>query len=271
MRKHHPAEQIVVALLSEQGDDIPRTGPAPEDDAGAVDWLMQNTKDLQYADHKDHASQHGERNLAAAPVEEWEQYEEWEEYGAWQLRAIQELQEATDLVFSLDDEDGSELTLRSRGNREYLVFENEEAAQRHTIQYVEDLLDSEMETFNKDWLSNFIDKEKLRKTLWSDVYDMAYEDIESEGPPEDQPEDEPFDVDTLARQRADSRLEDPVEYLKEIYTEAEAATFISNNGCIDVAAAARDAVRSDGVAHFLASYDGNEITLPSGAVAYRTH
>jgi len=40
---------------------------------------------------------------------------------------------------------------------------------------------------------------------------------------------------------------------------------------LDVAAAAEDAIATDGVAHFMSWYDGNEIELPSGAVAYRTN
>jgi len=65
-------------------------------------------------------------------------------------------------------------------------------------------------------------------------------------------------------------LEDPVQYFVEdhgMYSieDLMEASFIS----IDVDKAAQDAVDEDGVAHFLAGYDGNVTELDSGIVMYR--
>lgn len=67
-------------------------------------------------------------------------------------------------------------------------------------------------------------------------------------------------------------LKNPISFLVDdqgLYTREDLlkANFIS----IDTDEAAKDAVRVDGVAHFLATYDGDETELPSGAVAYRTN
>ena len=66
-------------------------------------------------------------------------------------------------------------------------------------------------------------------------------------------------------------LDDPVQYFVEdhaTYTMETLmdASFIS----IDEREAAKDAIDTDGVAHFLAGHDGNEVELDTGIVMYRT-
>ncbi len=58
---------------------------------------------------------------------------------------------------------------------------------------------------------------------------------------------------------------DPMGWYEELTGERAIQSWMS----LDYDAAAEDAIRTDGVAHFLASYDGNETDLDSGAVAYR--
>ena len=67
-------------------------------------------------------------------------------------------------------------------------------------------------------------------------------------------------------------LKDPVQYFVDdhgMYSREELMkqSFIQ----IDIEKASEDAIRSDGVAHFLDLYDSSEVDLPSGAVAYRTN
>ena len=67
-------------------------------------------------------------------------------------------------------------------------------------------------------------------------------------------------------------LEDPIQYFVHdhgIYSiqDLMKASFIY----IDTDEAAKDAVDTDGVAHFLDNYDGSEVDLPSGAVAFGTN
>lgn len=40
---------------------------------------------------------------------------------------------------------------------------------------------------------------------------------------------------------------------------------------IDVDKAVEDAIDTDGISHFLDRYDGSELDLPSGAIAYGTN
>ncbi|MCK5015270.1 MAG: hypothetical protein KAS66_15775, partial [Candidatus Omnitrophica bacterium] len=65
-------------------------------------------------------------------------------------------------------------------------------------------------------------------------------------------------------------LDDPVQYFVEDHATYSMetlmdASFIS----IDEREAAKDAVDTDGVAHFLAGHDGNEVELDNEMVMYR--
>jgi len=67
-------------------------------------------------------------------------------------------------------------------------------------------------------------------------------------------------------------LDDPVQYfVHEQGTYRIEDLFKAPFIRINTEEAAEDAVATDGVAHFLSTYDGNEVELPSGAVAYRTN
>ena len=64
---------------------------------------------------------------------------------------------------------------------------------------------------------------------------------------------------------------DPIGYFTDNYGYSLEDLMKNNLFSIDFDAAADAAIATDGVAHFLSSYDGNEIDLPSGGVAYRTN
>ena len=68
------------------------------------------------------------------------------------------------------------------------------------------------------------------------------------------------------------RLEDPVKYFVEdegmyLIEELMESSFVS----IDTEEASQAAVDEDGVANFLAGYDGNEVELDNGMIMYRTN
>ena len=46
---------------------------------------------------------------------------------------------------------------------------------------------------------------------------------------------------------------------------------VMDNNLIDIDEASRDAVQSDGIAHFIASYDGITLYLLNNNVAYRNN
>jgi hypothetical protein len=74
---------------------------------------------------------------------------------------------------------------------------------------------------------------------------------------------------SMAKDTADALKKDPLAWAEDLGFDME-----SNRPPwlqIDTRKAAADAVKTDGVAHFLDSYDGEEVDLKSGAVAFGTN
>jgi hypothetical protein len=63
---------------------------------------------------------------------------------------------------------------------EYLVVESDDAARELAIAVVKQDLEEEPENFNQDFIQQHIDKNRLRRDLHSDVYDMNYEHLRDE-------------------------------------------------------------------------------------------
>jgi hypothetical protein len=62
---------------------------------------------------------------------------------------------------------------------------------------------------------------------------------------------------------------DGFDYYIDNFGEEEAFKMALENNLIDIEGASEDAVSVDGVAHFISSYDGEEILLDGGSYAYR--
>jgi hypothetical protein len=160
--------------------------------------------------------------------------------------------------------------------------------------------------FEKSWLEGHIDMENLKSMLEDDVTESNqgyFDDIEGESDKnwqnrlvselidlgkldEDDFRAEDGELkeitpelqqkiddakDEAVEERTDEDLDDPMEYLEGIYGKGDALKEAIRIGRIDYDEASQDAVDTDGVAHFLASYDGDEVELPNGKVAYRTN
>jgi hypothetical protein len=54
-----------------------------------------------------------------------------------------------------------------------------------------------------------------------------------------------------------------------MYSQEELADAMKDNDAIDIDAVVEECISEDGVAHFIASYDDNEIDLGDGLFAYR--
>jgi hypothetical protein len=62
---------------------------------------------------------------------------------------------------------------------------------------------------------------------------------------------------------------DGLDYFIFNFGEEETMKMVIDNNLIDIFKASRDAVKTDGVAHFLSHYDGETLYLSDGYVAYR--
>jgi len=145
--------------------------------------------------------------------------------------------------------------------KEYLVFPSYNAAERYAVNYVKEMLEDDPSMFNQDWLQYYM-KANDTHAFASDAGDSAYEDAEYSGEDPDEAYEEAYN-------RVESELKrDPVSYFADFgisVTDAYEKGWLS----IDTRKAAQGAVDTDGIEHFLASYDGNEINLANDAQAYR--
>jgi hypothetical protein len=173
------------------------------------------------------------------------------------------------------------------------VVENDEVFHELAIEVVKQDLEQEPEIFNRSFIEQHINMDRLQHDLHSDVYSTNYDRLEEMNPEDfwreaegfgmDAPEQEEDDegnledlreptsgeVDRLAEKITDEELRDPMRYLEDIYGEKEAVEQAIKIAGIDIDAAAEDAVDTDGAEHFLARYDGDYHTTPSGFVYWR--
>jgi len=212
----------------------------------------------------------------------------------WQLTAMKELAEETGETFTdakdesydnrFQDRDG----LYLEGAGEYIVFESYDDAENACRDYVEEQLEEEPELFTQSWLDNYREinagdirfiADDLTEMDMDRSDDELKEEAESRGidVPDDYEEKDDYAWRDELRDEIYNDHERELErdgkgYLVDdmgLYTEED----FNKQGFvhIDTKEASESAVREDGVAHFFAGYDGNEIELPSGAYAYRVN
>jgi hypothetical protein len=190
------------------------------------------------------------------------------------------------------------------GNQTYYLFDDEDTAEEFAKDRVREDLEENPDLFTPSWLENHIDTENLRDQLESYVSDSNrsyYDDIASESDKEYQnrqiaelvqsgflddddvrdengellDEDEIKGVDNAVEEAVEKmteeQLEDPMQYLEDIYGKQDAMKEAIRIAGIDIDEATDDAISQDGWQHFIASYDGNSIDLPNGRVLVRTN
>lgn len=177
-----------------------------------------------------------------------------------------------------------------QGRVEYVVVEDTDQMYALALAVVKQDLEEEPEIFEQSFLEGHIDKDKLRRELEPDelnsrIDDITYEaelrpeefweEYEREGfeaPEEDEDgerrEPDSDEIEELAEKQVKDRLEDPMQYLEDIYGD-EAVSKAMEIAGFDIDAAAEEAVETDGPEHFLARYDGNYYETPSGFVYWR--
>jgi len=188
-----------------------------------------------------------------------------------------------DGVAYIEFEDGSE----------YMIFDDYDTAEKFATDRVYDDLENEPEMFTQSWLENFItisdtDRRIIAQEESDNLVDNVYDDNDildragqvneydaAEGDDEKQ-EKILDDAREYVREdeydRIHDELSDPINYFIDEHgyykrEELLKQPFIS----IDIDNAAKDAVATDGWAHFIATYDGEERDLPNGKVMARTN
>ncbi len=162
------------------------------------------------------------------------------------------------------------------GSETHLVFENSDGAEEEAIEYVKSLIDDIGVTgFSDGFWQQHVDWDKIGDELGDDEYNFAYDEPESYLHDEE-PEGDDDEWSEAQREKAgdmarDNIKSDPQEYLRGMYNEdsPEYNKFIEPY--VDQDALVQDAVDTDGIAHSIATYDGNELDLKGGYIAYRTN
>lgn len=149
--------------------------------------------------------------------------------------------------------------------------------------------DMGLEAFSEDYQSYILDN--LVDDSWFDdalreeadyVYsednltdDEIYYEAKDNGLVDDDVEEEDADIDGLRGQLADKYYDDysddPIGWYRENMSDESFVHVVKENDLVDVDAVARDCVLTDGIAHFLASYDDKEIDLEDDLFAYRVN
>jgi hypothetical protein len=168
------------------------------------------------------------------------------------------------------------------------------------VERVREDLEENPEYFNQNWLMGQMD-ESATESFFTQVYDeyntsyatdIMLEDSEkySNRLIEELVENGLMDEETANSENSESEAEELISDFVNLLTEnqinegengythykdnfgnEEAIKIVIKNNLIDIYSASENAVDEDGVAHFVSSYDGVQIDLPSGYVADRVN
>jgi hypothetical protein len=178
------------------------------------------------------------------------------------------------------------------GQREYIAFEDEDDAEEYAVGQVMQDLEDDPTMFSQNWLQDFIyisntDKRMIALDMADYINDMDDEDVLSQADVEDDYEaaiedDDLRKADKILDDAREALYDDEVKRWEEGLEDDPIGFLVNDEGLysiddllkqsfiqIDYEEAAKDAVKTDGVAHFLASYDGNENETDGGIVYYR--
>ena len=198
-----------------------------------------------------------------------------------------------DLSVRMDNAYGVEYAEVDAGNAEYMVFDSYDDAKEFAEGRVEDDLDNEPEMFSPDFISNHLYISDTDKRIMAGEYadsrvgDMSDDEVVSEAGMESEYEEanDNDDYDAAEQIVQDARDELIDRYSDEAFDEYDDIIGYFGNQLgydmkdiinlsfvqIDTREAAQDAVDTDGVAHFLSMYNGEQIDLDNGMVAFRTN
>jgi hypothetical protein len=180
--------------------------------------------------------------------------------------------------------EGSTVASVQVGSREYFISPDSDTTTRLALAMVKQDLEEQPEIFNASFIQSYINRDRLRDELRSDVEEMVRESPDSYGlepevvEPEDDQTELPFEgerepeiTDEQIEAKVEEILRDPIEYLRESYGDNDVYKEAIRIAGIDIDEAAEDAVAADGEGHFLSTYDGNINDLPSGGQYWRAN
>jgi len=180
---------------------------------------------------------------------------------------------AVDDIKSIKEGTPIEVTV---GSQEYIIYSDYTDAEDAAKESVLDLMDDiGLEGMN-GW-EDFVDKKECENyfrrayTEWteSDVYELTEDELEKM-----LKEWEADDEEELVEMMVDNKIDEGnggLDYWRFNFGEEEATKLLIDNNLIDIGAYAKWAIEVDGVAHNLSTYDGEELDLKDGAVAYRVN
>jgi hypothetical protein len=234
--------------------------------------------------------------------EEWDKEDDDEYAGGgeiedWMQSALYQLQAEEDNDnLQISFVKINEFTCQDDDANEYRVFKNEDVAEEMAVEEVREDIEYQPENFNRDFLMDFVDVDDF---LVVDIENINYDyvkDIEDESndkyanrliaelieyglisenealttdPTELSDEYSQDYIDLLTSEQIGD--DNGVQYFIDNFGEDEFFKIVIDNNLIDFENASQDAVNMDGIAHFLARYDGETIYLDNNVVAYRTN
>ena len=217
--------------------------------------------------------------------------EDWMQSALYQLQA-EEDNDNLQISFVKNNE----FTCQDDDANEYRVFKNEDVAEEMAVEEVREDLEYQPEMFNRDFLMDFVEVDDF---LVLDIENANYDyvkDIEDESDdkyanrliaelvdnglisenealttdPTDLSDDYSQDyINLLTSEQIGD--DNGIQYFIDNFGEDEFFKIVIDNNLIDFDNASKDAVNMDGIAHFLARYDGETIYLDNNVVAYRTN
>jgi hypothetical protein len=178
--------------------------------------------------------------------------------------------------------------------QEWLIYKNLEEAEQNAIEHVKGMLQEEPENFNQEWLKNRYFISESNKESIAEAEGEAMKEFYDEGEIEDllnrvgenhdeyevasQEEKEKMvskAMDTVYNETVEQvmdELDSPIEYFVETRGIYSLEDLLKQDFMeINVDNASQDAINIDGVAHFLSSYDGDEVMLANDMVMYRNN
>ena len=226
-----------------------------------------------------------------------DEYAEGGKVEDWMEEALISLKEETgngDLEITYVSNDGTEF-YATDGDVEYRVFKTEDDAERVAVEQVREDMEETPENFNKDFIAGYVDGSDLFKEALNEMNYSYANDIQTESDNRyenrliaemvenglmDEEDAESGNADELADYYKDDYVSlltegqlnegaNGLQHFIDNFGEEEAMRMVIENNLIDIERASTDAVRVDGIAHFLSSYDGETLYLSNNYVAYR--